>query len=483
MRLLRADKLEVKSFSDLEISTCRYAILSHCWSRDAADEVLFDDIQNGSAEKRKAYPKLKGFMNQAKHDGYEWVWVDTCCIDKSSSSELSEAINSMFSWYQNAAKCYAYIEEETIFSVADLGSAKWFTRSWTLQELIGPTDLVFYDRKWIVIGSKRDKEISALVSKITSIDESILTGVSQLTTISIAKRMSWAANRIATRREDTAYSLMGIFDVNMPMLYGEGAVKAFHRLQEQIMRESNDHSIFAWRSKDGKTVAVHGLLADSPQDFAQATDIISYHDWEDASPFQLSNRGLRMELHLTELPDGTFAAALNCPVPSQARGYHGFVALKLRRLPVGINQYARVQCDALIGLTQRGPLQTVYVRQAPSVHDQDAIMPWHFFSLRSLHTAGQTFELAGAAHHVTLTPDEQHNTPPPSLASARWVAAGTISAFHVIKRARRVSAALGFCRPADNATFTLLLGCRTDLEVGFGMSLGCHIERSIQRAC
>ncbi|RYP01527.1 hypothetical protein DL764_006193 [Monosporascus ibericus] len=168
-----------------------------------------------------------------------------CCIDKASSAELTEAINSMFRWYRNAEICYAYL--------SDIPSAKrihqklersrWFTRGWTLQELIAPAEVVFYSMDWDHVGTK--SELSASISSITKIDASFLDS-KNLMSASVAQRMSWAAHRETSRPEDIAYCLLGIFDINMPLIYGEG-MKAFQRLQEEIIESyPMDYSFFAW---------------------------------------------------------------------------------------------------------------------------------------------------------------------------------------------------------------------------------------------
>lgn len=202
--------------------------------------------------------KSSGFARTA-HDRYPYAWIDTCCINKESSAELSEAINSMFAWYQNAGICYAYLDDvvqeggsgiipdgvgNSKFRLyAELRESKWFTRWWTLQELIAPRVLLMLNVDWVDIGYKRD--LCYILHSVTGIDETMLRGTAKLESFSIAKRMSWAADRQTTRPEDIAYSLMGIFNVNLPLIYGEGD-NAFLRLQEEIIRNSDDHSIFAW---------------------------------------------------------------------------------------------------------------------------------------------------------------------------------------------------------------------------------------------
>jgi hypothetical protein len=172
-------------------------------------------------------------------------------IDKTSSAELTEAINSMYSWYREAAVCYAYLSDVLTKdgidienrSIGSFAKSRWFTRGWTLQELLAPTNVLFYDADWAEIGSKA--ELCEDVSIITGIPSQALAGATHLGAFPIAERMSWASTRSTTRVEDAAYCLLGIFDVNMPLLYREG-YKAFSRLQDEIMRTSTDQSIFAW---------------------------------------------------------------------------------------------------------------------------------------------------------------------------------------------------------------------------------------------
>lgn len=253
-----------------------YAILSHTWD-DA--EVTFQDMKDLAIARTKAgFMKIEGSCNLALKDGLQYIWVDTCCIDKSASAELSEAINSMFNWYKNAEVCYVYLFDVSsgsqMTTAGEFGKCKWFTRGWTLQELIAPTQLLFVDRKWRLVGAKKD--LSEEIGGITGINDSVLHDSSLLETIPLAKRMFWASKRQTTRIEDQAYCLMGIFDVNMPMIYGEGP-KAFFRLQEEILKKTTDLSLFAWQATSPATYS--GILASSPADFWNSGSLFSsdYH--------------------------------------------------------------------------------------------------------------------------------------------------------------------------------------------------------------
>lgn len=192
--------------------------------------------------------KIREACAVARSHGYKYLWIDYCCIDKASSAELSEAINSMFQWYHDAAMCYAYLADvpagDDPHAVGSFFSrSRWFTRGWTLQELIAPRYLVFLSSDWKLLAKR--SELAAVIEQITGIEDEVLTGWKPLRAVSVAKRMSWASGRQTTRVEDEAYALMGIFDIDMPTLYGEGA-RAFHRLQEEILRRIPDQSIFAW---------------------------------------------------------------------------------------------------------------------------------------------------------------------------------------------------------------------------------------------
>ncbi|KIM62439.1 hypothetical protein SCLCIDRAFT_59898, partial [Scleroderma citrinum Foug A] len=242
-------RAKVLEFGDDEVT--EYAILSHRW---IGQEVDYNEIEERSEIRRRdGYRKILQSCEQAKKDGYKWLWADTCCIDKRSSAELSEAINSMYRWYENAKICYAYLHDlsGSSFPVVDdnerypqsNGWPEWFSRGWTLQEMVAPRNVQFFNKDWQPIGDKR--MLARTLSTITRVPQYILKEGLSSNRPCVAQIISWAANRTTTRVEDRAYSLMGLLDVNMPMLYGEGK-KAFHHLQLEIICTSNDHSILAW---------------------------------------------------------------------------------------------------------------------------------------------------------------------------------------------------------------------------------------------
>ena len=276
----------LKDFSDDDLEDTKYAILSHCWYRDK-DEVQFREMEGLISDpdrqrfnKRPGYQKILKSCELARENKLHWLWVDTCCINKDSSAELTEAINSMFRWYDKAEKCYTYLHDvkdnsfPTERKMEDFpaefkGWPKWFSRGWTLQELVAPRTVVFFNHEWQAIGNKKD--LASTLEDITCIPSRVLKYGMDAYRPSIAQVMSWAADRKTKRVEDRAYSLLGLFGVHMPMLYGEGK-NAFCRLQLELIRMTNDHSIFAW---DRQSAGWSGsVLADDPSLFRDCDDIV-----------------------------------------------------------------------------------------------------------------------------------------------------------------------------------------------------------------
>lgn len=220
-----------------------YAILSHTWG---LEEVIFKDMADGNGTSKAGFDKIRFCGEQARRDGLQYFWVDTCCIDKSSSAELAEAINSMFRWYRDAAKCYVFLSDVPRADVdttnqsqqfpweSALRTSRWFTRGWTLQELIAPTSVEFFSKNRKLLGDR--KSLEQHICEITRIPSKALRG-SPLAEFSPIERMSWAETRQTTREEDMAYSLLGIFDIYMPLIYGDGRTNAVGRLQEAIDRK------------------------------------------------------------------------------------------------------------------------------------------------------------------------------------------------------------------------------------------------------
>ena len=299
MRLLHTETLTFEEF--FETGLPLYAILSHRWGES---EVSYKDMAKKRAKEGPGLTKVKNCCKLASSEGYEWVWIDTCCIDKKSSAEVSEAVNAMYRWYQKADKCYAYLFDVKANQLETFRQSSWFTRGWTLQELIAPMKLLFYDTEWLKIGSKTT--LAAEVTAITGIDEGVLRKPSLLRMprgACIARKMYWASARQTSVPEDKAYCLLGLFDINMPLLYGEGAEKAFLRLQKELLSTTTDETIFAWTS----STLGRGLLASEPRDFAASHDvkIIDLGDLGVRLPWAMTNIGFQFALTPTTWADVT----------------------------------------------------------------------------------------------------------------------------------------------------------------------------------
>jgi hypothetical protein len=243
MRLLKRslrDDFHLISFDD---DVPPYAILSHTWAE--GQEVTYNELVTGTGKDKIGYDKIRFCGRQAAADGLEYFWVDTCCIDKSTSDELSTAINSMFRWYQRASKCYVYLSDVVVpEEVADAEAfritwmeafrrSRWFTRGWTLQELLAPPCVEFFSKNSKRLGSRISLEQE--IHEITKIATEALRG-QNLAEFSVKDRMSWAAQRTTNLKEDKVYCLLGIFGVFLSLIYGEGEAYATVRLREEIER-------------------------------------------------------------------------------------------------------------------------------------------------------------------------------------------------------------------------------------------------------
>ncbi|KAI1420869.1 heterokaryon incompatibility protein-domain-containing protein [Xylaria sp. FL1777] len=308
----------------------KYAILSHTWGwqdentskwAHKVDEVTYNDHHSFSnpfheslhPDKQRAYQKIYHTCRRALDLGCDYVWIDSCCIDKSNSAELTESINSMFRWYSEAAVCLVYLVDSSNAAVEssngtldprrslytkDHEPCRWFSRCWTLQELLASPRLEFYDGEWNLIGTMQDERSSDLndfgneISKITTVDAAALLCRAPLWEYSVEAKMSWASSRKSGRPEDMAYSLLGIFGIHMPLIYGEGAKAAFERLQLEISKSTPDLSLFAWHTgKPGMEGQFCSILADSPSQFRYHRRICrsipeSHHN--------MTNKGIQM---------------------------------------------------------------------------------------------------------------------------------------------------------------------------------------------
>ncbi|KAK4961787.1 hypothetical protein LTR10_002278 [Elasticomyces elasticus] len=289
-RLISVRTLRLENFTPGE--TPPYAILSHTWE---GDEVLYAELESGSAWEKPQYDKIRNTAKQARQDGHDHIWIDCCCIDKHNAVELSEAINSMYAWYRNAEVCYALLSgvtrsDDTVWDEAHTSfiDCRYFTRGWTLQEMLASRKVNFFAEDWTPLGPLSD--IAVLVSRASGVPQKVLNGKRTIFECSIAQRLSWAASRTTTKTEDMAYCLLGILDISLDLRYGESN-QAFARLQEAILKKSSDLSVLAWTDADpAKAIK---LLAHSPVNFRHCHDVVHYPTVEASSEHWTTDRGLK----------------------------------------------------------------------------------------------------------------------------------------------------------------------------------------------
>jgi hypothetical protein len=249
-----------------------YAILSHTWTE--GQEVTFADLKDSEnavdvdGRIKEGYQKLRFCAEQAKRDGLDYFWVDTCCIDKANNTELSKAINSMFRWYQNARRCYVFLSDVKNDALEDDGESvfrqsRWFKRGWTLQELLAPRSVEFFSKEGVRLGDK--ESLKHTIHEITGIPLKALLWT-ELSEFDVAERFSWAADRQTTEEEDGAYCLFGIFGVHLPLIYGEGKENALERLRSAAIlkyegrnddQEEKLNKICSWLSAPDPTTNYH----------------------------------------------------------------------------------------------------------------------------------------------------------------------------------------------------------------------------------
>ncbi|KAI0157996.1 HET domain protein [Hypoxylon sp. FL1284] len=392
MRLLKTDQYKLIEANDIPTPFPQYAILSHTWI-SPKDEITYQDFKQRKSDiendifKQRGWAKLRKYCDRAAKDGWEWAWMDTCCIDKTNPADTQEAINAMFRWYQNAGICYAYLSDIDVdqvvghlglvdFDLDDIASrdnvadpmsfphralraflikAKWFTRGWTLQELLAPPHLVFVDQAWRRIGTR--ESWSDEIKEASRIEARHLTNFSptDFESCSIAMRLSWASRRQTTVEEDETYSLLGLFGISLPLIYGEGRWRAFNRLQRELIMVYNDDSIFAWKfgqSTNGRSTrlqqkAAHehgrGILAPSIREYWDASNIEAsgFH----GSSFSMTNKGLEINAKRWRRKDDPSSCLihLNCRYEGSN---HLVIPLELVN-----DTYDRIQLDEIYDTT------------------------------------------------------------------------------------------------------------------------------------
>lgn len=330
MRVLDTTTFQLHAGDQLQFKNDGYAILSHRWGER---EVTFsqldahvDELRTGAAPlSTPALDKIRGACEVAREQhGLRWMWIDSCCINKTSTVEETESIVSMFKWYRDAKVCLTYLWDVTKKPTADRSRSaatspaifqrtgcpeklsEWFERGWTLQELLAPRAMVFYDGCWTELGTKAS--LAPELERATGIGARYLTGADRFEKASIAAKMSWMAGRVTGRGEDIAYSMLGIFDVALLPQYGEGKLRAFMRLQHALLAKSTDESIFAWRMPDEPEAAKKynnaakgswesgewGLLAPTPEWFCDSGRVVADPEDEKVQRIARPNGGFFM---------------------------------------------------------------------------------------------------------------------------------------------------------------------------------------------
>lgn len=337
MRLINSNTLQLEDFFTRPIP--EYAILSHTWGPEEVTYQQFMSSDRHEIKHMKGYVKINEACALARSHQLGYVWVDTCCIDKTKSAELQESIASMFRWYEEANVCFAFLEDvpsrtkqETKQWQATFAASRWFTRGWTLQELLAPRLVEFSSSTWEFLGTRHGEFDS--IATITGISKEYLLDSQpfaisgtctqsrrseMLQTANVAQRMGWASSRTTTRLEDIAYCLLGLFGVNMPLIYGEGT-NAFIRLQEEIARTSPDFTLLAWNLKSmagPDTLSPEGRYSPQPTALSTTLHILLKGDWHPwcASPGQPPNTSV--------YPGGCLA-----PHPSHFRGCESLRTLR-----------------------------------------------------------------------------------------------------------------------------------------------------------
>ncbi|KAL1791761.1 hypothetical protein ACET3X_009512 [Alternaria dauci] len=389
MRLIdcRGDSLRMQEFIGSPPNP--FAILSHTWDSEEVNFQAFNATATRTAA--KGWTKIEQTCREAQRCGFDYVWIDSCCIDKTNNAELSESINSMFQWYSEADLCLVYLADFDVGAPDTerdtmLHGARWFTRGWTMQEIIAARAANFYDRAWCQFGTR--ESLRDILAYITNIDVEVFAppqGPDALSTrdlldaIPVGRRMSWAANRQTTRPEDVAYCLLGLFQVNMPMLYGEGGEQAFIRLQEEIMRDRNDLSLFAWRARDESTH--RGILARSPDEFAGLSSLKLEQDIKFNPEFAMSNKGLRINTSLRLAGDkypGEVIMPLHCHAEELISNFVPHTGIFLKHEGASVYVRTRPQSFALLNdSTPASSSNTIFISKRARRADANAIGAEH----------------------------------------------------------------------------------------------------------
>ncbi|KAG2043149.1 heterokaryon incompatibility protein-domain-containing protein [Suillus americanus] len=298
-RHFRSSVPQTNSFYYKASRLVKYAILSHRWLDSG--EPTYEEMKAGTLAAGPGYEKLKNFCREARQYKVDFAWSDTCCIDKSSSTELDESIRSMFRWYRNSEICIVHLAKST--TIKDILLDEWTERGWTLQELLAPFYIKFFNKYWKpMTNDSNDKrkeattEILQTLEKATGIPRDEIYWQFNPGPSKVDERMTWAARRKTTRVEDVAYSLMGIFDVSLQIAYGEGGDRAFCRLIEAIMQAGNP-SVLNWKGAAAKH-HTSDAIPRSPRSFLDRREL----KLASGGRLEMTMTGLGLRMQLVMLP-------------------------------------------------------------------------------------------------------------------------------------------------------------------------------------
>ena len=455
MRLLNTTSLQFEEFFD-RIEPPPYAILSHRWS---TIEILYHGYDPQTDWSRtEGYRKIYKCCELARQRNRKYIWIDSLCIDKRNTHEVTESVNSMWKFYTNAIECYAYLVDVPPFATEKRERlrnwkgrpSEWFRRGWTLQELLAPQVVLFCDWDWKIIGQKTDPSMLDEISRITCIPSYCLSDRFRLFRTCVAQKLSWAATRKTTKQEDRVYSLLGLLGINMPLFYGEGEEKAFLRLQQEVIRQTDDESIFAWRKSSGPDTTAVGILATTIDAFSHSGDV--YVKDEIRAPYMITNKGLQIHSEATRLEGhgpqdrDVHIIPINCHyggprVNGSTRPYHPCSIAIVK----GKHSYSRIvsaslgaKLDILYPVTSRTPVpepQTFYIRLcAPQWAD---IYPEYrgatrvlttFLRRRRIQRARELQEAADMSPSIRTVEEPLHYASLDDMRDSRLVEGGSISA-------------------------------------------------------
>ncbi|KAG2136886.1 hypothetical protein BD769DRAFT_1664433 [Suillus cothurnatus] len=252
LSIMKHTDLPMERIADAVATYFRYVMLSHRWGKN---EPLLHDIQGSVVYKLKAaggLVKLQSFCKLARHAGYHWAWVDTCCIDQNNHVELQKSLTSTFAWYHHSALTVVYLSDVPPSAKSGaLAKSEWNTRGWTVPEFLAPKAVLFYQQDWTLYlddHSPNHKESVKIMDELedaTGIDAHALVAF-QPGMKDARQKLQWVSTRVTTVPEDIAYSLFGIFGIHLPILYGENAQNALRRLLQEIVARSGDITPLDW---------------------------------------------------------------------------------------------------------------------------------------------------------------------------------------------------------------------------------------------